>query len=414
MSKDGVNVYEREKLYKEVWSKPVTHVAKDYGVSDVAIHKICKSMNIPTPSSGYWAKLKYGKEVKKTPLPPVEKEQNFKYGIKSINSNTKANTDYTNSLSFLSVEEQEKLYNVALSLRIDPDANLCKEVIDHKKIVNEWNKHHDSIENSSNSYMDYKYHHNFVNYKYVGVPVLAGVISEEGLERVYKILNCLIGGLKQLGYSTNDDMSFQIRGENVEFYIREKQNKVEHILTEEEKNKLKNYEKEVKRNQWAIKPLFQTYDNPFNGKLLFSTKKNNYIKDSSNVSIENRLPDMLIQLIQQSEVLRIERLNKEEKERREKEEWRQRNLPTLTYNSEVDLLTTLLLESHDYERAEKIRNYVAKVQQDDINHEKADWIEWANAKADWYDPTINKNDLQFAERNHEEEPIPNKKPIHRW
>ena len=36
--------YEREKLYKEVWNEPVSTVAKRYGVSDVAIRKICKSM----------------------------------------------------------------------------------------------------------------------------------------------------------------------------------------------------------------------------------------------------------------------------------------------------------------------------------------------------------------------------------
>lgn len=414
MDKEGVNLYEREKLYEEVWSKPVTHVAKDYGVSDVAIHKICKSMNIPTPPNGYWAKLKHGKEVKKVPLPPAEKEQSLKYGIKSINLNTNVNSNNSNSLSFLSVEEQEKIYNVALSLKIDSGTNLCKEVIEYKKIVDEWNKHHDSIENSSYSYKDYKYHYNFVNHKYVGVPVLAGVISEKGLERVYKILNCLIGGLKQLGYSVNDDMSFQVKGEKVEFYIREKQNEVEHILTEEERNKLKNYEKEVKHNKWAIKPLFQTYDNPFNGELLFNTKKNYYIKDGKNASIENHIPDMLIQLIQQSEVLRIERLEKEDKERRRQEELYQRNLPAITFNEEVDKVTCLLQEVQDFERAEKIRKYISKVQANDINNEKSEWIKWGYSVADWYDPIVKKKNPQFGERKHDEDPIPEEKYIYSW
>jgi len=79
MSTNGKNVYKREILYEEVWKTPLTEVAKSYGVSDVAIHKICKSMNIPTPPKGYWAKLKYGKEVSKTPLPPVQERQNLIY-----------------------------------------------------------------------------------------------------------------------------------------------------------------------------------------------------------------------------------------------------------------------------------------------------------------------------------------------
>ena len=40
------NTYKREKLYNEVWEKPVVEVAAEYGVSDVAIHKICKSLTL--------------------------------------------------------------------------------------------------------------------------------------------------------------------------------------------------------------------------------------------------------------------------------------------------------------------------------------------------------------------------------
>ena len=67
------NVYDRETLYKEVWEKPVTEVAKRYKVSDVAIHKVCKALDIPTPPAGYWAKLRAGKPVSVIPLPPSDK-----------------------------------------------------------------------------------------------------------------------------------------------------------------------------------------------------------------------------------------------------------------------------------------------------------------------------------------------------
>lgn len=61
--------YDREKLYKEVWSKPVSKVAKHYDVSDVAIAKVCRKMHIPVPGRGYWAKQQSGQKLKKTPLP---------------------------------------------------------------------------------------------------------------------------------------------------------------------------------------------------------------------------------------------------------------------------------------------------------------------------------------------------------
>lgn len=66
------NSYERDKLYEEVWSEPVTTVAKRYGVSDVAIHKACKQLQLPVPPRGYWAKLSAGQSVAREPLPPYD------------------------------------------------------------------------------------------------------------------------------------------------------------------------------------------------------------------------------------------------------------------------------------------------------------------------------------------------------
>jgi len=65
----------RAALYTLVWEKPVTRVAKDFGLSDVAIRKICVKHGIPTPPLGYWAKLQHGKKVKRPPLPQLGKGQ---------------------------------------------------------------------------------------------------------------------------------------------------------------------------------------------------------------------------------------------------------------------------------------------------------------------------------------------------
>ena len=45
---------------EEVWSEPVTAVAKRYGVSDVAIHKTCKRLAIPVRPRLCWAELGAG------------------------------------------------------------------------------------------------------------------------------------------------------------------------------------------------------------------------------------------------------------------------------------------------------------------------------------------------------------------
>lgn len=58
----------REQLYDLVWSKPMTHLAKEFGMSDVAIRKHCKKLDIATPYVGYWAKLEHRRRVRKPPL----------------------------------------------------------------------------------------------------------------------------------------------------------------------------------------------------------------------------------------------------------------------------------------------------------------------------------------------------------
>lgn len=65
--------FTREAFYELVWSKPMTHLAKELGVSDVALHKVCKKHDIPNPPLGWWAKKAAGKQVKQTPLPKPSK-----------------------------------------------------------------------------------------------------------------------------------------------------------------------------------------------------------------------------------------------------------------------------------------------------------------------------------------------------
>ena len=60
----------REQLYELVWSEAMQRLAKQIGISDVAIAKHCRRMDIPVPERGYWNKLQAGHAVKRTPLAP--------------------------------------------------------------------------------------------------------------------------------------------------------------------------------------------------------------------------------------------------------------------------------------------------------------------------------------------------------
>lgn len=61
--------FERVALYDEIWTDPISTVSKRYGLSDNGLRKICKKLSVPFPPLGYWAKLRAGQKMQRTPLP---------------------------------------------------------------------------------------------------------------------------------------------------------------------------------------------------------------------------------------------------------------------------------------------------------------------------------------------------------
>jgi hypothetical protein len=59
--------YDRQRLYEEVWSEPTQQLAKKYGISDVALSKVCSQLYVPKPPRGYWAKKCAGRPVPRRP-----------------------------------------------------------------------------------------------------------------------------------------------------------------------------------------------------------------------------------------------------------------------------------------------------------------------------------------------------------
>jgi hypothetical protein len=53
----------REQLYALVWSKPVSELAKDFGISDVGLAKRLRKLNVPVPGRGYWARVSAGQPI---------------------------------------------------------------------------------------------------------------------------------------------------------------------------------------------------------------------------------------------------------------------------------------------------------------------------------------------------------------
>jgi AcrR family transcriptional regulator len=73
----------REELYQRVWSKPITLVAEQLGVSGNALTKICDRLLVPYPPRGYWARRSSGASLAQPPLPTAPEEPAARVTISS-------------------------------------------------------------------------------------------------------------------------------------------------------------------------------------------------------------------------------------------------------------------------------------------------------------------------------------------
>src|SRR5688572_10012032 len=46
---NGTTIVSREDLYRLVWSEPIIRIAPHFGISDVALAKVCRKHKIPLP-----------------------------------------------------------------------------------------------------------------------------------------------------------------------------------------------------------------------------------------------------------------------------------------------------------------------------------------------------------------------------
>lgn len=82
--------FSRSELFRMVWESPVLVIAKEIGISDVALSKACRKAGIPLPGRGYWAAPKSGQIAPQPKLPGIKPGQSDLVHFRVLKKSLKA------------------------------------------------------------------------------------------------------------------------------------------------------------------------------------------------------------------------------------------------------------------------------------------------------------------------------------
>lgn len=344
----------RKQLYDLVWSTPISKLTLQYALSNQGIKKICKQFEIPMPQNGHWLKLKYNKKVKIEKLNPV-------FG--GIDKIVMTLREEGNTINL----DQTPLTIRTKEIENDPNAPLTvPETITKPDILTIQTKDYWRGKIKFNSYRE----DNRIVY-----PIRVGNDCEK---RALLFMDTFTKLLRYRGHTWCKEYSYTgvlIDTVFIEIDLREASRRVP-----------------------AKSPYSGTELEPI-GELIFKMGK--YSGEREWRDGKTKVEEILAKIMAKLEIYAAEeKIQKErnriwhlnyEAELKRKEEIKQRR------NEEVEKFNKLVKLSEQYNKSLLIRKYIEakkeKAQKENtLDQETQEWINWANDKADWLDPLINKKD----------------------
>lgn len=344
----------RKELYDIVWSTPISKFTEEYALSNDGIKKICKQFEIPMPDGGYWMKLKFNKKINIPNFNPIFGGMD-KIVLTRREEGNPVNVDQTPLT--IRTKEIENDINAPL---IVPD-KITKPDIITIQTQQYWK------ESKGDTF--------YRKYKKLRYPIRVG---EKHKERALCFMDALTKLLRYRGHTLgteHQNTCILIDTVYIDFDLREASKRVpanttygtsEYIPTVEFILKIGRYSGE---KEWR------------DGK----------------VKIEN----LLARIVAKLEIYAQEKKKQQEASRlwrqqydaeiKRKEEIKKRK------EEEVAKFNKLITLSEQYNKSQLIRQYIQAeyqkaIETETLTPELQEWLNWANDKADWYDPTINKRD----------------------
>ncbi|PCJ61073.1 MAG: hypothetical protein COA65_02320 [Rhodospirillaceae bacterium] len=378
----------REELFKQVWERPMTKVAADHGISDVALKKICDKHRIPVPGRGYWAKKAAGKKVERAYFRAVTDPAINRI---TIHGSSAEHLPETVKEAKQAAEKRERRPENKVEVVPASEDRHPKVMKTGKKLEKTKPQQKGLVITSGPDFFDLE-------------------IGTKSVVRVIAFLNALATAAEARGYHIvkgDKALVFVVEDEPLDIKITEKTTRSKHEPTETELAAMARWKRRQERRhqswqyvEWAPPPTPPEWDYTPNGRLQVALNEGCYgynglrrtFGDGKTQRIETLINGILEAFATWSAAIKAKRVEDERQKReweeaeRQREEQRQRDALD---KKRVEALSNDLKRLH---QGRQVLDYVAAVREKLEAGQSEDpdavqkWIEWANDYADRLDP----------------------------
>lgn len=405
----------REDLYELVWSKPMLELAKDFGISDVALAKRCRRLAIPVPGRGYWARVDAGQKPYRPKLPKREPQWRDQQALtvqapqpddQAVASEIAAGSD-----SLITIRKRVAELQIASADSIVDCLAAIKRTARHLKHARRAEFIFDRGEK-------------------VG-PLVSLDVSEPALERACLLADRILKACESLGWSfvapehkaveSRSDERYQspelppappvgqilVAGEHVGLHIEERLREETRDPTPAElaREKREYGYRAARKIQVPTGNLrvvrLDTYR-------IFGTPTRLTWYDRGNTRVEERLPDILVGFYELALSIKARRAEDERQELARREAERRREELEARQSANASLIKQLETDAGAWHRARHLRRYIraarkalgANTIRARFRDQHIDYLDWAEAYVDQLDPlTSRPRSLEFSRHN---------------
>lgn len=354
-------------LHQLVWVESISRLAKRLDFNETVIRHKCKELGIPTPTSAYWSRLKFGKSVEITALPKsvdakqvvvLEDKTKKRYPQKQEsvpNSNTDQSATSTEKVKALPSKASKKKSEHPLVMQTRNEFKRQSRIAPH-----DWEELRKSI------------------------PHLSIYVPKEHRERALAIFDLIIKGLNMQGYKV---------------IINERGHSLAVIIDVEIPIHIREKRKRVPNK--APQRTWPKYDYKHTGILvfvseLFSWRRKEYY-DTPFVKLEEKVDVIVERMIAEGLKEHQEKIEREVRRKQEAEQKQLEKERRLHVNAELEKFKDLFRLQKRWHQAETIRAFLDTYEEvlgasNDFSDDQQNWLDWARKKTEWYDPFIEDDD----------------------